>query len=73
MTTCRLTLFATHYHELTRLTEMLPGCRNYKANVEEVGVRSCSCTGSRPALSPPPTASTWRSSPGCPPRSRTGR
>jgi DNA mismatch repair protein MutS len=32
-----LTLFATHYHELTRLTEMLPGCRNYKASVEEVG------------------------------------
>jgi DNA mismatch repair protein MutS len=25
-----LTLFATHYHELTRLTELLPGCRNYK-------------------------------------------
>jgi DNA mismatch repair protein MutS len=32
-----LTLFATHYHELTRLTEILPGCRNYKASVEEVG------------------------------------
>jgi len=32
-----LTLFATHYHELTRLTELLPGCRNYKASVEEVG------------------------------------
>jgi DNA mismatch repair protein MutS len=32
-----LTLFATHYHELTRLTEVLPGCRNYKAAVEEVG------------------------------------
>jgi DNA mismatch repair protein MutS len=32
-----LTLFATHYHELTRLTEMLPGCRNFKASVEEVG------------------------------------
>src|ERR671911_579649 len=32
-----LTLFATHYHELTRLVEMLPGCRNYKASVEEVG------------------------------------
>jgi DNA mismatch repair protein MutS len=32
-----LTLFATHYHELTRLAEMLPGCRNYKASVEEVG------------------------------------
>ena len=32
-----LTLFATHYHELTRLTDLLPGCRNYKAAVEEVG------------------------------------
>src|SRR5919199_135128 len=32
-----LTLFATHYHELTRLAELLPGCRNYKASVEEVG------------------------------------
>src|SRR5215216_4905769 len=32
-----LTLFATHYHELTRLTEMLPGCRNHKATVEEIG------------------------------------
>ncbi|MGH3087261.1 MAG: DNA mismatch repair protein MutS [Rubrobacteraceae bacterium] len=32
-----LTLFATHYHELTRLAELLPGCRNYKAVVEEVG------------------------------------
>lgn len=32
-----LTLFATHYHELTRLTETLPGCKNYKAVVEEVG------------------------------------
>ncbi|CAA9466837.1 MAG: DNA mismatch repair protein MutS [uncultured Rubrobacteraceae bacterium] len=32
-----LTLFATHYHELTRLEELLPGCRNYKASVEEVG------------------------------------
>src|ERR687886_210880 len=32
-----LTLFATHYHELTRLTDILPGCENYKATVEEVG------------------------------------
>ena len=32
-----LTLFATHYHELTRLAEILPGCRNHKAVVEEVG------------------------------------
>jgi DNA mismatch repair protein MutS len=32
-----LTLFATHYHELTRLAELLPGCENYKATVDEVG------------------------------------
>jgi DNA mismatch repair protein MutS len=32
-----LTLFATHYHELTRLAELLPGCENYKATVGEVG------------------------------------
>lgn len=32
-----LTLFATHYHELTRLADVLPGCRNQKASVEEVG------------------------------------
>ncbi|MCL6437644.1 MAG: DNA mismatch repair protein MutS [Rubrobacteraceae bacterium] len=32
-----LTLFATHYHELTRLADTLPGCRNLKATVEEVG------------------------------------
>ena len=32
-----LTLFATHYHELTRLEDLLPGCRNHKASVEEVG------------------------------------
>src|ERR671917_761584 len=31
-----LTLFATHYHELTRLAEILPGCRNQKATVEEI-------------------------------------
>jgi DNA mismatch repair protein MutS len=32
-----LTLFATHYHELTRLEGVLPGCKNYKATAEEVG------------------------------------
>src|ERR687889_766812 len=31
-----LTLFTTHYHELTRLAEILPGSRNQKATVEEV-------------------------------------
>jgi DNA mismatch repair protein MutS len=32
-----LSLFATHYHELTQLADVLPGCRNYKATVEEIG------------------------------------
>ncbi|NMD27228.1 MAG: DNA mismatch repair protein MutS [Chloroflexi bacterium] len=30
-----LTLFATHYHELTELAEMLPGVRNYNVAVTE--------------------------------------
>jgi DNA mismatch repair protein MutS len=32
-----LTLFATHYHELTQLADVLPGCQNHKAVVEDVG------------------------------------
>jgi len=31
---CR-TLFATHYHELTKLEELLPGVRNHNASVHE--------------------------------------
>ncbi len=31
------TLFATHFHELTRLAEMLPGVRNYNIAVAEEG------------------------------------
>jgi len=31
------TLFATHYHELTRLAELLPGVRNYNVAVSEEG------------------------------------
>lgn len=30
------TLFATHYHELTQLSEVLPGVRNYNVAVSEV-------------------------------------
>jgi DNA mismatch repair protein MutS len=30
------TLFATHYHELTELPELLPGIRNYRVSVSEV-------------------------------------
>jgi DNA mismatch repair protein MutS len=33
---CR-TLFATHYHELTKLSEQLPGVRNYNVAVAEEG------------------------------------
>ncbi|MBI3928335.1 MAG: DNA mismatch repair protein MutS [Armatimonadetes bacterium] len=29
------TLFATHFHELTRLARLLPGCRNYRVAVQE--------------------------------------
>ena len=29
------TLFATHYHELTELAELLPGVKNYKVSVSE--------------------------------------
>ncbi len=31
------TLFATHYHELTQLSEILPGVRNYNVAVSESG------------------------------------
>jgi DNA mismatch repair protein MutS len=31
------TFFATHYHELTQLSELLPGVRNYNVAVSETG------------------------------------
>lgn len=35
--TCAKTLFATHYHELTKLTERLPGIKNMHVQVKEYG------------------------------------
>jgi DNA mismatch repair protein MutS len=31
------TLFATHYHELTQLSELLPGVRNHNVSVSDAG------------------------------------
>src|SRR5699024_5164544 len=31
------TLFATHYHELTELEGKIPGVKNYRVSVKEVG------------------------------------
>ena len=33
------TLFATHYHELTELADLLPGIRNYHVTVKETESR----------------------------------
>src|SRR3989337_2520688 len=40
------TLFATHFHELTQLSELLPGVRNYNVAVTNPGARWCSGTRS---------------------------
>jgi len=37
MNTRARTLFATHYHELTELEDLLPGVRNYHVSVKESG------------------------------------
>ena len=35
------TLFATHYHELTELEQLLPGVKNVHVSVQEAGKRNC--------------------------------
>jgi DNA mismatch repair protein MutS len=59
------TVFATHYHELTQLAEEFVSVRNYNVAVQEVGERSCSCTGCSPAAPTGRTASRWGAWPDC--------
>ncbi|MCG3129319.1 MAG: DNA mismatch repair protein MutS [Phycisphaerae bacterium] len=42
-----LTLVATHYHELTELAELIPGIRNFRVAVQEVGVTTLSSSASQ--------------------------
>ena len=54
------TLFATHYHELTQLSELLPHIRNYNVAVaEEKGQGRSSCGASCQAAPTGAMASTW--------------
>ena len=67
---CR-TLFATHYHELTRLAGRLDACRSTTSGRAN-GRATWSCSTKSPTA--PPTAATaspWPSSPGC--RRRSSR
>ncbi len=66
------TLFATHYHELTRLARELAHVKNLNVAVAEQGneVRFLRKIVEGPPTAP--TASTWPSSPACRPRSPSG-
>jgi DNA mismatch repair protein MutS len=59
------TLFATHYHELVGLADLLPLVSNYNVAVAEEGDKVSFCTRLCPAGRTGATASTWPSWPGC--------
>ena len=55
------TLFATHYHELTELEQLLPGVKNVHVSVQEVWQRNCFSEARRTrAARTRATESKWR-------------
>jgi len=55
------TLFATHYHELTQLADLLPGVRNYNVAVSEADGQVVFLHKIVPAAPTARMASTWGS------------
>jgi DNA mismatch repair protein MutS len=61
------TIFATHYHELTQLADLLPALVNANVAVKEAGTTSSSSAASSRAAPTAPTGSRSVAWPGCPP------
>ena len=59
------TLFATHYHELTELEQLLPGVKNVHVSVQEAGTRLFFCGASNRAARTRATESRSRGSLAC--------
>ena len=67
------TLFATHYHELTQVADVLPGSGTTTWRSRKTRATWCSFAASCPEARTRATASTWRGWQGCPAASSTGR